>query len=107
MLKHYEILKGTIVKIDPARPAPPRFVQAANLEDYVPCPRNGVWEPTVDIGCDVKEGDLLGRLHDFSDHAAPALEIRAHRSGPLVMLYFGAVCKKGSTLYVISQDVQL
>jgi len=107
VLKHYGILEGTIVKIDPARPTPPRFVQAVNLEDYIPCPRNGVWEPTVDIGIDVEEGSLLGRLHDFSDHASSALEIRAHRSGTLSMLYFGAVCKKGSTLYVISQDVKL
>ena len=68
VLRHYGILKGPVVKIDAARPSPPRFVQAVNLEDYVPCPRNGVWEPTVEIGIDVKEGDLLGRLHDFSDH---------------------------------------
>jgi len=107
VLRHYGILKGPVVKIDAARPSPPRFVQAVNLEDYVPCPRNGVWEPTVEIGIDVKEGDLLGRLHDFADHASSALEIRAHRAGPLAMLYFGAVCKKGSTLYVISQDVEL
>ena len=107
VLKHYGILEADIVKIDPGRLTPPRFVQAVNLEDYIPCPRNGVWEPTVDIGVDVKEGDLLGRLHDFSDHASSALEIRAHRSGPLSMLYFGAVCKKGSTLYVVSQDVKL
>jgi predicted deacylase len=107
VLKHYGVLEGAIIKVDPGRPTPPRFVQAVNLEDYIPCPRSGVWEPTIDIGVDVKEGDLLGRLHDFSDHASPAVEIHAHRSGALVMLYFGAVCKKGSTLYVIGQDVKL
>ena len=107
VLRHYGLLPGDIVKIDPARPAPPRFVQAANLEDYIPCPKDGIWEPTVDLGVDVRAGDLLGRLHDFSDHASEPLEIRAHRSGVVAMLHFAAQIKKGLTLYVIAQDVQL
>ena len=107
VLRHYGVLEGDIARIDPNRPRPPRFVQAVNLEDYIPCPRNGVWEPTIDVGVDVTEGELLGRLHNFSDHTSPSLEVRAHRSGVLSMLYFGAVCRKGSTLYVISQEVEL
>ena len=47
VLRHYGVLEGDIVKIDPNRPRPPRFVQAVNLEDYIPCPRNGVWEPKI------------------------------------------------------------
>ena len=59
------------------------------------------------VGIDVNKGDLLGRLHDFSDHSSKPVEIRAHCSGALTMLFFGAVCRKGLTLYVIGQDVQL
>ena len=90
-----------------AGPSPPRFVQAVNLEDYIPCPTNGIWEPTVDLGVDVKEGDLLGRLHDFSDHSSEPLEIRSHQSGVVLMLHFAAQCRKGATLYVIAQEVHL
>jgi predicted deacylase len=107
VLRHYGLLPGDIVKIDPARPAAPRFVQALNLADYIPCPKDGVWEPLVDLGVDVHEGELLGRLHDFSDHASDALEIRAHRSGVVSMLHFAALIKKGFTLYVVSEEVQL
>jgi len=107
VLRHYGLLPGDIVKIDPARPTPPRFVQALNLADYIPCPRDGVWEPLVDLGVDVREGALLGRLHDFSDHSSDALEIRAHRSGVVSMLHFAAQIKKGLTLYVVSEEVQL
>lgn len=106
VLRHYGLLPGDTVKIDPGRPALPRFVQAVNLEDYIPCPRNGVWEPAVELGVDVREGDLLGRLHDFSDHSSEPLEIRAHRSGVVTMLHFSAQCKKGLTLYVVSEEVQ-
>jgi len=107
VLRHYGLLPGDIVKIDPSRPSPPRFVQAVNLADYIPCPRDGVWEPLVDLGVDVHEGELLGRLHDFSDHSSDALEIRAHRSGVVAMLHFAAQIKKGLTLYVVAQEVQL
>jgi N2-acetyl-L-2,4-diaminobutanoate deacetylase len=107
VLRHYRLLPGEIVKIDLSRPSTPRFVQAVNLEDYIPCPKNGIWEPTVDLGVDVKEGDLLGRLHDFSDHSSEPLEIRSHRSGVVLVLHFTAQCRKGATLYVIAQEVQL
>jgi predicted deacylase len=107
VLRHYGLLPGDIVKIDPARPTPPRFVQAVNLADYIPCPKDGVWEPLVDLGVDVDEGELLGRLHDFSDHSSDALEIRAHRSGVVSMLHFAAQINKGYTLYVVSEEVQL
>jgi predicted deacylase len=107
VLRHYRLLPGEIVKIDPSRPSPPRFVQAINLEDYIPCPTDGIWEPTVDLGVDVKEGDLLGRLHDFSDHSSDPLEIRSQRSGVVLVLHFAAQCRKGATLYVIAQEVHL
>ncbi len=106
VLRHYGLLPGEIMKIDLARPSAPRFVQALNLEDYIPCPRNGVWEPLTELGVNVQQGDLLGRLHDFSDHSSEPLEIRAHRSGVLTMLHFAAQCKKGLTLYVVSEEVQ-
>ena len=55
----------------------PKLVSADNLQDYMPCPRNGVWEPVVDLGSTLSKADeLIGRLHDFSDHSAPAIEIR-------------------------------
>lgn len=104
VLRHYGILPGQIIKIDPTRLAPPRFMQAEDLEDYIPCPHDGIWEPVVELGSDVQKGDLLGRLHDFSDHSSPPLEIRAHKSGIVAMMHFRAICTKGFTLYVIGEE---
>lgn len=104
VMRHYGLLAGPVVKIDPLRPSPPRLVDARNLNDYVPCPRDGVWEPVVTLGQEVEEGQLLGRLHDFSDHSASALELRAHRAGVLLMMNGTAMCQKGVTLFVIAQD---
>jgi predicted deacylase len=107
VLRHYGHLEGDVTKIDSRRPTPPRFIEAANPEDYVPCPRDGIWEPAVEPGAEIREGDLLGRLHDFSDHSSAPLEIRAHRAGIVAMLRLAAVCRKGVTLYVIAREIQL
>lgn len=105
VLRHYGMLAGDIVRIDASRPHPPRLVQAPNLADYVPCPVSAIWEPVVTPGMDVNEGELVGRLHDFADHASAPLEILAHRTGVVIALHFGAVCRRGATLYVIAEDV--
>lgn len=105
VLRHYGMLEGEIRRIDPNRPSPPRIVQAPVLADYRPAPRSGIWEPLVGPGAEVAEGELIGRLHDFADHTSPALEIRAHRAGVVIAMYFAAVYEKGLTLYVIGEDV--
>jgi predicted deacylase len=104
VLRHYGMLPGAVQRIAPERPGPPRLVLAPDLTDYIPCPRDGAWEPAVETGEDVTEGQLLGRIHDFSDHTSVPLDIRAHRAGVLIAMYFPAVCRKGLTLYVIAQD---
>lgn len=105
VLRHYAMLPGGFVKIDLERQSPPRMVDASNLEDYIPAPRTGIWEPLVELGADVREGELLGRLHDFSDHSSDSAEIVAHRAGALLMMHFPAHISKGVTLFVIAQDV--
>jgi predicted deacylase len=106
ILRHYGILPGDIVRIDPQRSGPVRFLESTSAEDYVAAPCDGIWEPTVELGADVKEGDLLGRLHDFSDHASDPLEVRAPRTGVVTMFHFTAKCQKGVTLYVIGKEIQ-
>lgn len=105
VLRHCGILGGEIVKIDRGRPSAPRLIEASGLEEYVPAVRAGIWEPVVQLGADVKQGDLLGCLHDFSDHASKPLEIRAHRSGVVSNMYFPAKIAKGITLYSIAREL--
>lgn len=104
VLRHYGMLSGDIRRIDEARATPPRMVQAPNLIDYIPAPRDGIWEPAVHPGADVAEGELIGRIHDFSDHTSAPIEIRSHKAGVVIALYFAAVCRKGLTLFVIGED---
>jgi predicted deacylase len=105
VLRHYGMLDGEIQRVDAARGTPPRLVQAPNLTDYVPCPRDAIWEPVVEVGGEVREGELVGRLHDFGDHTSLPVDIVAHRSGIIIALHFGAVVRQGATLYVIAEEV--
>lgn len=106
VLRHYGLLEGEIVRIDATRSTPPRLVSAPNLSDYIPCPTDGIWEATVSPGQDVREGDLIGRIHNFSDHTTLPLEIRAHKNGVVIAFFFAAQCRKGLTLFVIGEDAE-
>ncbi len=105
VLRRYGHLDGEFVPVDAKRGRPPRFVSAPHLPDYIPTPRDGVWEALVRPGDEVAENELLGRIHDFSDHSSTPLDVRAHRSGVVIALYNAAVCRKGLTLFVIAQEV--
>jgi predicted deacylase len=107
VLRHYGMLSCEIVRIDPARQHPPLLVDARNLEDYTPCPQDGVWEPVIDLGDEVRKGQLIGRVHSFSDHTAFPSEIRAHRDGFLIMMCGTAQCRQGTTLFVIARRTDL
>lgn len=105
VLRHYGLLEGTVMRIRPVTDPEPVLARADQLHYYVPCPRDGFWEPVVDLGAAVEEGQLLGRLHDFDDHASVPLEIHAPRSGYLLMMHLSARPVKGQTLYVVADEV--
>ncbi len=106
VLRHYDLLSGPIVKIRPKDAPAAILARADEVSDYIPCARDGVWEPAVDLGQEVQSGELLGRLHDFADHSSLALEIRAHRAGYVLMLHLSARVRKGVTLYVIAEELR-
>ena len=105
VLRHYGQLEGEVQRVRAADAPQPKLVKADKLSAYMPCPRDGVWEPVVDLGAQVQEGDLIGRLHDFADHSSPALEIRASKAGYLIMMHLSARPLKGQTLYVLADEV--
>jgi predicted deacylase len=105
VMRHYGLLPGAARPIA-IKDRRQRLIQAPDLADYRPCPREGIWEPLAAPGDDVGKGQLLGLLHDFSDHSAVPLEIRAHRSGVLIARYSAAVCPKGLTLFVIGEETE-
>jgi predicted deacylase len=103
LLRRYGQLGGEIVKIDQHRHKEPLLVSAPRLDSYVPCPQSGIWEPKAILGQTIRAGDLVGYLHDFSDHAADPLPIHSSRGGFLIMMHMSTEAKKGTTLYVVAE----
>lgn len=105
VLRHYGLMSGKIEKIRPQGSTPTRLIKADKLDAYVPAPCDGIWEPVIAPGHAVARGELLGRLHDFSDHSSEPLNIIAPRDGWVAMLHLGARPRKGQTLFVIAENV--
>jgi predicted deacylase len=105
VLRHYGMLPGAIEPVDPARGHPPRLVAATSLDDYVPAPISGYFEPLHEVGAAVGAGDLVGRLYDFERVGAPPLEVRSPRDGYILLQPFAAPTSKGVTMLVIAGEV--
>ena len=105
VLRHYRLVEGDPAPIRSPGSAPPKLIRADKLSQYVPCPHDAVWEPVVDPGTCVQSGELIGRLHDFADHSAPAVEIRSPKDGYIGMMHLSARPRKGQTLFVIADEV--
>ena len=107
VLRHYGLLDGEREHARPQGSERPRIVRAVRLEDYVPSPISGIYEPVADPGNYVEEGQVVGRIYDFDYAGRPPLEMRAPRSGWLLVVPFAAAVEKGQTVVVVAEEVPL
>lgn len=105
VLRNYALLEGKIERVRAADAPPPRIVRAINLEDYVPAPISGIYEPVGEPGDWVEEGQVVGRLFDFDYAGSAPLELRAPRTGWLLVAPFAAAVPKGQTVVVVAEEI--
>jgi predicted deacylase len=105
LLRRYGHLDEPIQRINPALSNGPRLVAAPQLDAYVPAPRDGIWEPAVELGSTVEADAVIGYLHDFADYDSEPLEIRGLSAGVVIMMHAPAITKRGVTLYVVAEDL--
>ena len=65
-------------------------VEIVERHCFVPAPFSGHYEPLVDCGDRVSEGQIVGLLHDFEHIDAAPYEVRAALDGIVVVQAFGA-----------------
>jgi predicted deacylase len=104
-LRYYGLFPGEFERVRPEGSPLPRIVRAIKLEDYIPSPISGIYEPTAEPGQWVEPGELLGRIYDFDYAGSRPLEIRAHREGWLLVAPFAAAVPKGQTIVVIAEEL--
>jgi len=88
----------------PAFPQP-RLMQAPDLEWAVAAPRGGIYEPIVELGADVEEGQTLGYVHPIDDLTLPPAPIAAPVSGTLFFRPASARVEAGRRLAMIARDL--
>ncbi len=100
LLKHFEMLPGR-----PALPNTPTRMMNTPEGAFTMSRGNGLYEPVVDLGGEVKAGDLLGRVHFLEEPERAPVPYRATVSGVLYCRRVQGWTAPGDTLAVISADL--
>ncbi|MGQ0601598.1 MAG: succinylglutamate desuccinylase/aspartoacylase family protein [Anaerolineales bacterium] len=100
---HMGLMQG---ELDP-QPREVRMISATRREDYHLAPADGIYEPFVEIGETVAEGEPLGQIHfpERPDRAPEA--VIAKTSGLLVCRRFPAHTQQGDVLATIARPVEV
>jgi predicted deacylase len=106
VLRHYGLLEGLPGRVRPEGSPPPKLVRAVRLEDYVPAPISGIYEPTAEPGQWVEAGEVVGRIYDFDYAGSGPIDMRAPRAGWLLVTPFAAAVEKGQTVVVVAEEVE-
>jgi predicted deacylase len=106
VLRHFDLLEGAPARVRDADAHRPRIVRAVRLEDYVPSPISGIYEPAAEPGQWVERGDPVGRIYDFDYAGSRPLDVRAPRSGWLLVVPFAASVEKGQTIVVVAEECE-
>lgn len=100
LLKHFEMLPGR-----PAIPDPPTRMMNTPEGAFTMSRGNGLYEPVVDLGEEVKAGDLLGRVHFLEEPERAPVPYHASIDGVLYCRRVQGWTAPGDTLAVISADL--
>jgi N2-acetyl-L-2,4-diaminobutanoate deacetylase len=95
LLIHAGVLKGEIER------APTTLLDMPDGDCYVGSLSGGLVEFVLDLGAQVRRGDLVARVHDIERTAGAVAEYRAARDGILAGRHFPGLVQTGDTLAVI------
>ena len=91
-------------------PLPPpqgtRLVEVSSRDHYVYATESGLLEPLVDLGAEVRQGDLAGQIHFVDNPARPPVPCHFRRAGMVVcQRHFGRV-QRGDCVAHLATDVR-
>ncbi|REG58641.1 hypothetical protein B0G80_1304 [Paraburkholderia sp. BL6669N2] len=102
LLKHLGMLPSCEV---PA-PGPVRLMNGDNMDLFLYADSDGIFEPMVDIGDEVDEGQLAGLLHSIEAPHSPPTEIVFVRRGMVAFKRHLALTVRGDCLCGLLEDVE-
>ena len=66
---------------------------------------NGLLEPSVNLGDQVKKGDLMARIHNYERTAVPPYEVYAQCDGMVIARHVPSLVKMGDCLNVLAEII--
>jgi N-alpha-acetyl-L-2,4-diaminobutyrate deacetylase len=105
VLTHVGALKGR-EKTRAAEGKPPTILtQALNREDYLLAPESGVFEIRVDLGANVKRGQVVGVIHHLERPDRAPEPLIAQSAGHLITMRAPCLTQQGDCVAVIAKRV--
>jgi len=101
----HRLLEGDIKPIGHHASGTQKMAAIVKPECYVAAPFPGHFEEVIACGTQVRRGDLVGRLHDFSRVDEPAWPVRAPFDGLLVAQAWGARVMQGQYIACVGEEV--
>ena len=107
LLRHFDMMEGDIVTPQQQGRAPTRLAEIPDLDFYVMCPDAGLYEPFVDLGDDVEQGQAIGQVH-YPDNLRRAPWItKAPQSGFILCKRPPGRVQRGDNIAIIGRDLDL
>ena len=95
-----------VLESDLAPPAAPtRYLRTRDRRDFVAAPMDGLFEPRVRLGDEVKAGDLAAIVHPVDDPEREAAEARFSADGIVVCRRVPARTIRGDYLFHVGEPV--
>jgi len=104
MLKHMGIIEGTPDTSQRDGSPKTRHMMVRDANCYVFAPKGGLFEPTNNIGAEVREGDVAGWIHFIEDVDTPPIELKYKKSGVLWMGAGPGRVTRGDSIGVVMED---
>lgn len=96
LLRHSGILEGEIER------SPTVWLDMPSEDCFGFADTDGLLEPLVDLGSEIRKGDLIARVHNIARTGSASQEHRAKLDGVLAARHFPGLVKMGDCLSVIA-----
>ena len=101
------VLRGEFQTRDMAGLGPTRWVQSLDREDYRFSPESGLYENCVELGEELKRGDLLGQVFNIERPDRAPAPVYAHEDGVLIANRGLSMVTQGDCVACVAHDVDL
>ena len=103
---HHGQLRGTIEKIDHHRDGTQMKLEMVDRDCFCVAPFDGHYEPLVECGTALCQGQRIGLLHDFDRLDLPPFEVVAGVDGVLLAQAWVATVLKGQHIAVVGRVLE-